>query len=83
MSLRIAVQSARTPRAREGKTVPIFEYECQGCGHVFEKLTLLRNLGESLPCPRCQAIQTRQLVSRFSSPSSEMGSFACAPSAFS
>jgi putative FmdB family regulatory protein len=78
-----AVQSARTHRAREGKTVPIFEYECQGCGQIFEKLLLTRNGGEILPCPRCQAVQTRQLVSRFSSPSSETGGLACAPSALS
>ena len=63
--------------------MPIFEYECQGCGHIFEKLLLTRNGSKVLPCPRCQAVQTRQMVSRFSSPSSEMGGFACAPSALS
>jgi putative FmdB family regulatory protein len=63
--------------------MPIFEYQCQGCGHIFEKVLLARSGGEIPPCPRCQAIQTRQLVSRFSSPSSEPGNFACAPSGFS
>jgi putative FmdB family regulatory protein len=63
--------------------MPIFEYQCQGCGHIFEKVLLVRNGGEILPCPRCLAIQTRQLISRFSSPSSETGSYACAPSALS
>ncbi|HSF29544.1 MAG TPA: zinc ribbon domain-containing protein [Candidatus Tectomicrobia bacterium] len=62
--------------------MPIFEYQCQGCGHTFERVMLVRN-AEVPPCPRCQAIQTRQLVSRFSSPSSGMGSFSCAPSALS
>jgi putative FmdB family regulatory protein len=61
--------------------VPIFEYQCQECGHIFEKLLLARNGGKLPPCPRCQAVQTHQLVSRFSSPSSEPGGFACAPSA--
>jgi putative FmdB family regulatory protein len=63
--------------------MPIFEYQCQGCGHIFEKLLLIRNGTEIPVCPRCQVAQTRQLVSRFSSPSSETGSLACAPSALS
>jgi putative FmdB family regulatory protein len=63
--------------------MPIFEYQCQGCGHIFEKVLLARNGGEIPTCPRCQAVQTRLLVSRFSSPSSETGSFDCAPSGFS
>ena len=83
MAFSIPVQSARPHGARKGETVPIFEYECQGCGYFFEKLLLVRNGGEALPCPRCQAVQTCQLMSRFSSASSEMGGFACAPSALS
>jgi putative FmdB family regulatory protein len=63
--------------------MPIFEYQCQGCGHIFEKVQLVRNSAQLPACPRCQAVQTHQLVSRFSSPSSETGGFACAPSAFS
>ena len=63
--------------------MPIFEYQCQGCKLIFEKVLLARNGGEIPACPRCQAVQTRQLVSRFSSPSSETGSVACAPAGFS
>jgi putative FmdB family regulatory protein len=63
--------------------MPIFEYQCQGCGHTFERVILVRDGGKVSPCPKCQAIQTRQLVSRFSSPSSGTGSFICAPSALS
>jgi putative FmdB family regulatory protein len=77
------VQSAWRHSAREGATVPIFEYECQECGQIFERLLLARNGDASLPCPRCQAVQTRQLISRFSSPSSEASGFACVPSALS
>jgi putative FmdB family regulatory protein len=63
--------------------MPIFEYQCQDCGHTFEKVLLGRHYGELPNCPMCHAMQTRQLVSRFSSPSSETGSFACAPTALS
>jgi putative FmdB family regulatory protein len=63
--------------------MPIFEYQCQGCGHIFEKVLLARNGAEMPTCPGCQAIQTRQLMSRFSALSSGTGSVACAPSGFS
>jgi len=63
--------------------MPIFEYQCEGCGHVFEKVRLARQDSDFPLCPECQSGQTRQLVSRFSSPASNGGSMACAPSAFS
>jgi putative FmdB family regulatory protein len=63
--------------------MPIFEYQCESCEHIFEKVLLGRNHDEAPACPSCQATQTRQLVSRFSSLSANAGSFTCAPSAFS
>jgi putative FmdB family regulatory protein len=63
--------------------MPIFEYQCQSCQHIFEKVLLSRNRDEAPPCPSCQAMQTRQLVSRFSSVSADAGGFSCVPSAFS
>jgi putative FmdB family regulatory protein len=63
--------------------MPIFAYQCEECGHDFEKVQLARQ-GTDIPlCPACQSGQTRQLMSRFSSPASSGGSMACAPSAFS
>jgi putative FmdB family regulatory protein len=32
--------------------MPIFEYACSNCGHVFEKLVLTRNPGPP-ECPQC------------------------------
>jgi putative FmdB family regulatory protein len=32
--------------------MPIFEYACSNCGHVFEKLVLTRN-PEPPQCPQC------------------------------
>jgi putative FmdB family regulatory protein len=63
--------------------MPIFEYRCEGCGYTFEKVQLGRQGTDSPLCPECQSGQTRQLVSRFSSPASNGGSMACAPSALS
>jgi putative FmdB family regulatory protein len=63
--------------------MPIFEYQCQGCGYTFEKIQLSRNSAPGPACPKCHADQMYQLVSRFNSPSSETGDFACAPSALS
>jgi putative FmdB family regulatory protein len=63
--------------------MPIFEYQCHGCGHVFEKLQLVRQSADGPTCPKCQSSQAHQLISRFSSPVSEGGSMACPPSALS
>ena len=63
--------------------MPIFEYQCQGCGHVFEKIRVVRKDADLPRCPVCQAGDTHQLLSRFSSPSTEGSNLACAPSALS
>ncbi|MGH8056481.1 MAG: FmdB family zinc ribbon protein, partial [Candidatus Entotheonellia bacterium] len=35
--------------------MPIFEYECQGCGHIFEKVQVVRQQEGVAACPVCQA----------------------------
>jgi len=61
--------------------MPIFEYQCQGCGQVFEKLQVGRRDADLPPCPMCQTAHTRQLISRFSSPATLGLPTVCAPSA--
>lgn len=61
--------------------MPIFEYQCQGCGHVFEKVQVRRQEAHLPSCPVCQTPHPRQLISRFSSPSAEGQRMVCAPSA--
>jgi putative FmdB family regulatory protein len=63
--------------------MPIFEYQCQGCGHVFEKVQLTRQASTTPQCPVCHTGESRQIVSRFSSPSTTGGEMICAPSALS
>ena len=63
--------------------MPMFEYACPHCGHVFEKLVFNRNL-DPPECPKCGWKRVEQKFSAFatagaaSRSSSTAG--ACAPS---
>ena len=46
--------------------MPIYEYQCQDCGHVFSKLSRsVQGSDESptIPCPECGSENTRRIVS--------------------
>jgi putative FmdB family regulatory protein len=45
--------------------VPIYEFECEGCGEVFEELVAA---GAAAPCPECGSERTRRLMSTVSPP---------------
>jgi putative FmdB family regulatory protein len=68
--------------------MPIFEFRCQICGHLFEELVFRQGEIEELSCPKCGARQISQLLSSFapagsakSSGGSSSGS--CGPGSFS
>lgn len=43
--------------------MPIYEYECRSCGHLFERIM---KVGEgSSPCPACGAKETEKRVTPF------------------
>jgi putative FmdB family regulatory protein len=42
--------------------MPLFEYECRGCGHHFEYLT---RSGQEPSCPTCQSADLQKLLSVF------------------
>jgi len=42
--------------------MPLFEYECRGCGHHFEYLT---RDGQSPSCPACAGDDLQKLLSVF------------------
>ncbi len=44
--------------------MPIYEYRCGKCSEVFEQLVLSRR-DNHVECPRCGAVEVKQLVSRF------------------
>ena len=62
--------------------MPIFEYACLQCGHVFEKLVLTHN--RDVPaCPHCRGKRVEQKFSAFATTArgtSKSGSGPCAPS---
>lgn len=64
--------------------MPIFEYECPGCGQRFDKL-VRGGAPSEVPCPNCGGTHTRRVLSTFasfgSSSSSGGGAFGggCAP----
>ena len=49
--------------------MPIFEYQCRGCGHEFELLVLR----DTVPaCPSCKAQDLERLLSGFAVNSAEL-----------
>ena len=42
--------------------MPIYEYECRGCGHRFEAIV---RSNESPACPSCQGVDLERLISMF------------------
>ena len=46
--------------------MPLFEYRCATCGHQFEKLVSSSERDKLPPCPKCEAKDTKKLVSRTS-----------------
>ncbi len=45
--------------------MPIYEYSCEGCQQVFEKMQKISDSG-SITCPHCGTSSTKRLVSRTS-----------------
>jgi putative FmdB family regulatory protein len=58
--------------------MPMFEYACPNCGHVFEKLVLRRS-AKAPECPKCGGDEVEQIFSAFATASGKRGT-ACAPS---
>ena len=44
--------------------MPIFEFGCVECGHVFEKLFMNSDEEVDLVCPKCQSRSLERVVSR-------------------
>ncbi len=63
--------------------MPIYEYKCNKCGHVFEQLVFSSDKEGGYPCPKCGDLSTCRLLSSFScSPAGGGGNFSssCTPS---
>ena len=51
--------------------MPIYEYDCQGCGRRVSVLVRALSGEAAARCPRCGSDALRRLMSRFSTPKSE------------
>lgn len=56
--------------------MPIYEYKCNQCGHVFDMLVPLHTEGDQLACPKCGHVGARRLVSAFAAHGLENGHIA-------
>ncbi len=59
-----------------GERMPIYEYKCNSCDHVFDKLVPMGTEGESLTCPKCDQTGARRLISAFAAHGLENGHIA-------
>ena len=46
--------------------MPIYEFRCLACNHIFELLSLAKNDTVELKCPECQAPEVERVLSRVS-----------------
>ncbi len=59
--------------------MPIYEYQCDACNHIFEQLVISKG-DEPSDCPKCGAKKVQRLMSCTSFVSaSGSGSSGCAP----
>jgi putative FmdB family regulatory protein len=59
------------PNGAEGRRVPIYEYECQGCHRRVSLLIRTLSAAEAPRCPRCGSATLSRLMSRFATVKSE------------
>jgi putative FmdB family regulatory protein len=59
------------PNRAEGRRVPIYEYECQGCQRRVSLLIRTLSAAEAPRCPRCGSAELSRLMSRFATVKSE------------
>ncbi len=45
--------------------MPIYEYRCQDCGTIFEKMARFSDSEKNPECPDCESDNTQKLVSSF------------------
>jgi putative FmdB family regulatory protein len=61
-----AQRGQETKSQKEDQTMPLYEYECQNCGHVFEVFTQRREVAAQPRCPACGKANAQRVLSSFS-----------------
>ena len=46
--------------------MPIYEFECSVCSHIFERLMKVGEDHENLTCPECGAVNPQKVIGRTS-----------------
>ncbi len=68
--------------------MPIYEYKCTQCKHIFEEFQKVGETGENLHCPACGAPAPEKMFSAFASSGNEIskvgssGGHSCGSSGF-
>lgn len=47
--------------------MPIFEFVCHECGHIFEELLRNSEATGEITCPKCRSMQVKRKISSFAS----------------
>ena len=64
--------------------MPIYEYECDKCGAIYELLTSINTEDKEVICPKCGAKKkAKKLISAFGSISGSSGGASCGSSSSS
>ncbi|SMP46513.1 FmdB family zinc ribbon protein [Anoxynatronum buryatiense] len=45
--------------------MPVYEYRCEECGHIFDQLRRMDEMDESINCPQCGSQHTKRKMSVF------------------
>lgn len=56
--------------------MPIYEFKCNTCEHVFDELVPMNTEGALLKCPKCTQVGARKLISAFAAHGLENGHIA-------
>jgi putative FmdB family regulatory protein len=52
--------------ALEGTAMPVYEFRCGKCGHVFEVMGSYAEREKAQTCPKCGGTEVKQAISLFS-----------------
>jgi putative FmdB family regulatory protein len=50
--------------------MPIYEYQCKGCGNEFSRLQFIGADADGVRCPKCKSPEVERQMSTFASTSS-------------
>lgn len=63
--------------------MPIYEFSCSKCGHMFEEILAFSDLENlALECPACKSTQVARGLSTFATASGDAGGGSCGSTGF-